>query len=443
MTNLVWYKYTDLRTLDHLPLINAHANALVNDSKVIHVFCVDDRFFGKTKNYGFTKFDKYKIKFLYQSLIYLYDKIKLNIYFGRPEDIIINLVEKYDIKQIYHYIDILKDETTISNTIEEKLIDKVEWKTFWGNTMFHKDDFDDIFSENFQDFRQLLSNKNIKPIEIVNKYSGIIFEDNDSHKKIQDALLGQHNFETIFNGGENNAWKRLHFYFFETKDLSNYSPGNYSCKISPYLAFGNISAKSIFWELKKYEQILESNFSTYSMWIELLWRDFFKFLLLRKGSKFFSLGGSLCDTCNIVWRQNNDETITMYKKWKDGCTGYPIIDANMMEIKNTGYMSNKGREIVANFLVNVLNIYWRLGAEYFESILIDHDVASNYGNWNLIINNISRKEEAYKNPCIVDPDCKYIKKWLPQLEDENPSDIYNCTLKNYIKLMITIKQKPL
>ena len=112
----------------------------------------------------------------------------------------------------------------------------------------------------------------------------------------------------------------------------------------------------------------------------------------------------------------------LFNVWKDGRTGVPFIDANMTELALTGYISNRGRQNVASFLVNDLNVNWQMGAEYFESILIDYDTASNWGNWNYIagVGNDPR-EDRYFNILSqakrYDPNGDYVKLWLPELNN--------------------------
>jgi deoxyribodipyrimidine photo-lyase len=110
----------------------------------------------------------------------------------------------------------------------------------------------------------------------------------------------------------------------------------------------------------------------------------------------------------------------MFEKWKTAKTGFPFIDANMRELMQTGYMSNRGRQNVASFLVKDLKVNWLMGAEYFESFLIDYDVCSNYGNWAYVAGvgqdprenrhfNIFSQSEKY------DHNASYMKHWLPEL----------------------------
>jgi len=194
--------------------------------------------------------------------------------------------------------------------------------------------------------------------------------------------------------------------------------GDYSTKFSPWLAHGCLSPKQIYAEVRRYEASRGNNESTYWVIFELLWRDFFRLMAKKYGDKIFLKGG-------ILGKENGTlrDDFKAFQRWKDGKTGKGIVDANMREIASTGFMSNRGRQIVASYLVNDLKVNWQLGAEYFESLLIDYDPASNWGNWNYVagVGNDPR-ENRYFNPKTqaerYDPEGKYVRFWL---EGENDS----------------------
>ena len=154
---------------------------------------------------------------------------------------------------------------------------------------------------------------------------------------------------------------------------------DYSSKLSPWLAHGCVSPRYISMECKKYENARVANKSTYWLVFELLWRDFYRFFSLKQGNRIFMRGGTIDDTSRH-WAPPHVET-KLFDAWCRGNTGYPLVDANMRELAATGFMSNRGRQNVASFLVFDMNVDWRLGADYFESMLVDYDVASNWGNW--------------------------------------------------------------
>jgi len=106
--------------------------------------------------------------------------------------------------------------------------------------------------------------------------------------------------------------------------------------------------------------------------------------------------------------------------WREGKTGFPLVDANMRELAATGFMSNRGRQNVASFLTKNLGIDWRMGAEWFESVLIDYDACSNWGNWNYTagVGNDARGFRFFnitKQSLDYDREGKYVKHWLPEL----------------------------
>ena len=147
---------------------------------------------------------------------------------------------------------------------------------------------------------------------------------------------------------------------------------------------------------------------------ELLWRDFFKFFALKHGSSIFFPGGTI--DSRKEWNHYEKNFIA----WKEGRTGFPLVDANMRELQATGFMSNRGRQNVCSFLVFELNEDWRNGAEYFESSLIDYDVYSNWGNWcsgagmtggRINRFNIVKQSKDY------DQHGEYVKRWLPELRN--------------------------
>ena len=185
---------------------------------------------------------------------------------------------------------------------------------------------------------------------------------------------------------------------------------DYSSKFSIWLAHGCISARSIYDQVEQYEREVEKNQSTYWMKFELLWRDFFKYTAMRYGARIFYPSGIKSER-----RRWNYDPKTV-QQWIDGETGDDFVDANMRELKLTGFMSNRGRQNVASYLVHRLKQDWRAGAAWFESMLIDYDVTSNYGNWIYAagvgndprdrVFNTKRQAEMY------DGDGEYRRLWL-------------------------------
>ncbi|MEM6772567.1 MAG: FAD-binding domain-containing protein, partial [Bacteroidota bacterium] len=172
---------------------------------------------------------------------------------------------------------------------------------------------------------------------------------------------------------------------------------------------------------KAYEEKNGANKSTYWVFFELLWRDFFRLMGKKHGNAIFHKGGTKGESKR--WRKDQKA----FQRWVEGTTGTPFIDANMREIAQTGFMSNRGRQNVASYLVKDLNIDWRMGAEYFEHILLDYDVTSNWCNWNYVAGvGSDPREDRYFNILSqaqrYDGEGEYVKLWCPELQ-ELPNDV--------------------
>jgi len=162
----------------------------------------------------------------------------------------------------------------------------------------------------------------------------------------------------------------------------------------------------------------------------LLWRDFFRLMGKKHGNRIFLKGG----VQNKPLRQlkNNRELLEL---WINGRTGVPFIDANMRELKATGWMSNRGRQNVASFLVRDLKVNWQLGAEYFESQLIDYDPCSNWGNWNYVagIGSDPREDRVFNilsQAKTYDPLGEYVRHWCPEFANVPPEKVHRPDLFN-------------
>jgi deoxyribodipyrimidine photo-lyase len=226
-----------------------------------------------------------------------------------------------------------------------------------------------------------------------------------------------------FIGGETEALKRLNAYIWTQDLLKTYKEtrngligADYSSKFSAWLGLGCLSPRKIYEEIQKYERSRVKNQSTYWLIFELIWRDYFRFVALKFGDKIFKVEGIREE--NIDWKHDK---VNFYK-WLNGETGIPFVDANMRELKLTGFMSNRGRQNVTSFLTKDLKIDWRWGAKWFESQLVDYDVASNWGNWCYIagVGNDPRENRYFsilKQANNYDANGEYVKLWLPELKD--------------------------
>lgn len=217
-----------------------------------------------------------------------------------------------------------------------------------------------------------------------------------------------------FAGGETAGRNRLTAYLegpvFTYKETRNGFDRDDSSKLSAWLANGSLSPRRVMAELQRAERKHGANESTYWLYFELLWRDFFHLTMRETGHRLFRSNG-LRDG-HLTWKTDQ----AAVDSWIAGQTGEPFVDAFMREIKETGWMSNRGRQITASYLIHDLKQDWRIGARYFESQLIDFDVASNYGNWAYIagVGNATRTPQF--NPEFqqqkYDPTGAFIRRWM-------------------------------
>ena len=219
-------------------------------------------------------------------------------------------------------------------------------------------------------------------------------------------------------GGEQVALSHLEHYLFEAKAASSYKETRNaldcwedSTKLSPWLANGNLSPRRVMHEVKRFEREIVENESTYWIFFELLWREFFHWLQIKHGSQWFAFSGIQQSIPNTA------HDPVQFDAWCKGNTGYPIVDACMRQLNETGYMSNRGRQLVASCFVHELRQDWRYGAAYFEHALLDYDVGSNWGNWLYLAGVGSdprghRQFNLQKQTQTYDPEGVFRRKWL-------------------------------
>ncbi|WP_412971315.1 DASH family cryptochrome [Glaciecola sp. MF2-115] len=240
---------------------------------------------------------------------------------------------------------------------------------------------------------------------------------------LQEISLIESSLESEYSwlqGGETSALSALIYYFWESDNIASYKETrngldgrDFSSKLSLWLAHGCISPRQIAAELRNYESQRTKNDSTYWLFFELLWREFFHWQLFKHQARFFYFNGIQDKALDTTHDPST------YLSWVNGNTGFHIVDACMKQLKRTGFMSNRGRQLVASCFVHELAQDWRYGAAYFEYQLIDFDVASNYGNWQYLAGVGSdprghRQFNLEKQTEIYDPSRWFIKRWLLQ-----------------------------
>lgn len=438
---IVWFRQ-DLRLHDN----EALCTALRMAEEVIPVYIFDERTFRGETRFGFPKTGKFRAQFILDSVADLRQRLRalgsdLIVRIGYPEQILADMCNQLKTSWVLCNRERTQEEVLVQDALERKLWTiGAELLYTRGKMLYHTQDLPvpvhhtpDIFSQ----FRK--DNEHITPIRpplpiptALPRLTGIepgelptladfghTFSEHDSR-----AVLS-------FRGGETAGLERLHYYLWESDLVKTYKEtrnglvgGDYSSKFSVWLSQGCLSPKLIYQELKRYEQERGANESTYWLFFELLWRDFFRLLGKKHGNRIFLRGGIHDKPMKHL--KNNQELL---QTWAQGKTGVPFVDANMREMNATGYMSNRGRQNTASFLVKDLKVNWQMGAEYFESQLIDYDPCSNWCNWNYVAGvGSDPREDRYFNILTqaknYDPQGDYVRLWCPELQNVPPEKIH-------------------
>lgn len=379
---LVWFR-NDLRLRDNEVLYKAAQDG----TELVLFYCLDDHYFQEFPE-GFLKTGPFRARFILEALAEFRAELKdfkaeLVVRKGKTAAEIGKIHQDFPLDAIYYSSEICREEREIELSVKEL---GLPVQTFHHNSLFHPEDLPFELEKTpnvFTAFRKKLEKYSQvrpvydKPAEIKTNDEieagvlpeltewGITTTEQDDRRAI------------TFEGGEKAAWERLDHYFWQSEKLKNYKftrngliGADYSSKFSAWLAQGCISARSIFWQIKEFEEKVHKNVSTYWLFFELVWRDFFRYKAMQEGDHFFRMP-----------RYWSPPVGAAFEKWRRGETGQAFVDANMKELLYTGFMSNRGRQNVASYLVKNLKQPWIAGARWFESQLIDHDVSSNYGNW--------------------------------------------------------------
>ncbi|KAI4379841.1 hypothetical protein MLD38_006085 [Melastoma candidum] len=439
-TVIVWFR-NDLRVIDNEVLYEAW----IRSEAVLPVYCVDPRHFGSTRHFRFPKTGALRARFLVECL----DDLKKNlvtrgldllIRHGKPEELLPSIAEAFGAHTVYAQKETCSEEVNVENLVKKCLqrlkvgsspghsvIPKLH--LLWGSTMYHIDDLPfkvNSLPDVYTQFRKTVESKckvrtciktprSLGPPPKVGDWGCV--------PSVEQLGLNQQKVDKGIRclGGESAALSRVEEYFWMKDLLRTYKVTrngmlgtDYSTKFSMWLATGCISSRFIHEEVLRYEKERVANESTYWVLFELIWRDYFRFLSMKYGNSIFHLGGPR----NVQNKWSQDQKL--FECWKEGRTGYPLIDANMKELSATGFMSNRGRQIVCSFLVRDMGLDWRMGAEWFESCLLDYDPCSNYGNWTYGagVGNDPREDRYFSIPKqaqTYDPEGEYVAFWLPQL----------------------------
>ncbi|MEL6674376.1 MAG: DASH family cryptochrome [Bacteroidota bacterium] len=434
---ILWLR-NDLRLHDQEALWRASQQAEV----VLPIYCFDPRH-ERTTVLGLEKMSPFRRRFLIESLEQLREGFQalgsdLFIRHGKPEEVIPELVKSWDAEAVYAHQEVGTEEEQVEHRLEQNLFKLgLPLNLYWGSSLYHREDLPmpmHALPESYTPFRKRVE----KYVDIRKTFSipeRLRLPQGLSRGSLPEkpGLQGSNKGVLPFFGGEQVALTRLKHYLWDTDALATYKEtrngllgADYSSKFSPWLALGCLSPRKVYEEVKAYEAQRKKNSSTYWLIFELIWRDYFRFIAHKHGRNLFLGLQELMVPSAMSDIELSGEAMIRWQAWTKGETGYPFIDANMRELNQTGFMSNRGRQNVASFLVHDMGIDWRLGASYFEAKLIDYDVASNWGNWNYLggVGNDPRKDRYFNilgQAKRYDAKGAYIAHWISALKKLPPS----------------------
>lgn len=425
-TAIVWLR-NDLRLTDNRTL----TEALKLYNWIIPVYIFDPRHY-RTSTYGFAKIGPYRANFIVacvQAMRHELQSLGSNLIVrqGNASTQLKQLCKEYGVSAVYYSKEVAPEENKEEQELTDALQELGIQTCVFENTLLLQQDklpfelgaMPDVFTQFRVQVEQLhiYGNPLPKPSQIYTPLGipeGLIpCEEPYFYNNIQLHT----NASFHFKGGEQNAFNHLNDYVWEKNGAAHYFEtrnqlwgDDYSTKLSVWLAQGALSARSVFATIKEYEVCRVANKSTYWIGFELLWRDFFRLTMEKYKSNLFFIKGPKRRDISYEW---NPE---IFWTWVNGQTKDDFINACMNELRCTGYLSNRGRQVCASYLVHDLNSNWLMGAAYFESMLIDYDVASNYGNWAYIagVGNDPRVDRVFnvaKQAAAYDPDGAYRKLW--------------------------------
>lgn len=405
-TVLFWFR-RDLRLDDNAGLYHA----LRSGHQVLPVFVFDTNILDELKD----KQDK-RVSFIHEQVTLLAEALKeqgstLYVYYGTPTDCYKKLLQEYDIAAVYTNHDYEPYAKKRDEEIAELLLAKnIPLYTYKDQVIFEKSEVvkDDntpytVFTPYSKKWKAKLNDFYLKSYPTT-KY----FEALARHTALPVPTLQNMGFEAA-DADYPSKWldHEVAKHYDKTRD---YPAKQGTTRLSLHLRFGTISIRKVAAKAKELNDTLLN---------ELIWRDFYQCILWHFPHVVNYSFKKEYD--NIKWRNNEEE----FERWCTGTTGYPIVDAGMRELNETGYMHNRVRMIVASFLTKHLLVDWRKGEAYFAEKLLDYDLAANNGGWQWAAGSGCDAAPYFRvfNPYLqtekFDPKQEYIKQWVPELSTKD------------------------
>lgn len=403
--NIFWFR-RDLRLDDNIGFYNA----LKADKPVLPIFIFDKEILNELPE------DDARVTFIFDTLQSMRNTLQderdssIAMFYCTPKKVFKQLVEDYEIDTVFTNHDYEPYAKTRDTEIEELLAkNNINFKTFKDQVIFEKDEIVKqdgdpyvVYTPYMRTWKENFKNYNLN-IYYTNEYLDNLVK----NTRLPNVSLSDMGFKT--SSQKIADYTVTPTLIQEYEDKRNFPAKDATSKLGPHLRFGTVSVRKM---VKK--AIAEKN---EIFWQELIWREFFMQILWHYPKTQTKAFKSKYD--NIKWRNNKEE----FEAWKTGNTGYPLVDAGMRELNETGFMHNRVRMLVGSFLCKHLLIDWRWGEAYFAEKLHDYEMASNVGNWQWVAGSGVDAAPYFRifNPTTqidkFDKDHKYIKKWVPEYQE--------------------------
>lgn len=427
--NLIWLR-NDLRLHDHLGFQLAQQS----QQHIAVVYILPQHWLQPDKA-GLNRLATAKARFLRASLIDLHrslylQNITLQILHGDPVELLQRWYQEQPFQLLTHSAQAPEEKQWLTQLEQSG----IEISTYDSQTLFSQQQMQPLLQQwpsSFSQFRRHIENK-LKPdvaasrppitLTLFGQESPFITQMPwpDDFSSTQQ----QSNFH--LTGGESSAENWLTHYLWQSRAIAHYKStrnqlygSDYSSQLSAFLACGCLSVRKVWHAIKEYEAVYGSDEHSYWLQFELLWREYFHWSLRVNGPTYFHYNG--ISQAKLTPPELNKDH---WRAWQQASTGMPMIDAGLIELKHTGFVSNRMRQWLASYFINDLNLDWRLGARFFEQHLIDFDVASNWGNWAYLAGmghdpraqpGQGRYFSLNKQLHQYDPELIHLHHWLPQL----------------------------
>ena len=413
-TNIFWFR-RDLRLDDNIGLYQA----LSEKHPVLPIFIFDTEILDNLPE------DDARVTFIFETLHKLRKTLQeehdssLAIYYGKPMDIYNQLIEDYNIDTVFTNHDYEPYATERDAEIKNLLSkNNVLFKTYKDQVIFEKDEVIKNDGKPYLVYTPYMKTwkEKFKSIELEIINTDNYFENFIKNKHLPNLSLSDIGFKKSSQQIANyNLAPTLIQDYEKTR---NFPAKDTTSRLGPHLRFGTVSIRKV---VKK--AIAEKN---EIFWQELIWREFFMQILWHFPHTVTKSFKPKYD--RIVWRNNEEE----FKLWCEGKTGYPLVDAGMRQLNQTGFMHNRVRMLVGSFLCKHLLIDWRWGEAYFAEKLHDYEMASNIGNWQWVAGCGVDAAPYFRifNPTTqiekFDKELKYINIWVKNLNELTyPNKIVN------------------